>query len=148
MTLTFFADGDPKAQPRVKVARRGKFSGVYTPKTADGWKMHVRVSALNAWAHVPVEARKQFTGAVSVTINVFFPRPLSHYRTGKHAGELRPDAPQWHTSKPDRDNVDKAILDALTDAGLWADDCQVCAGQVTKRYADTKPGALIEITSL
>ena len=142
MTLTFFADGDPKGQPRTRAFKQHGKMVYWMPPNAKGWKQSVRVALLNAWN------RKPMIGPVNVTINAFFPRPKAHYFAGKRAAILRPDAPTWHTSKPDRDNVDKAILDALTDAGLWADDCQVCAGQVTKRYADTKPGALIEITSL
>jgi Holliday junction resolvase RusA-like endonuclease len=40
-----------------------------------------------------------------------------------------------HASIPDRDNLEKAIMDLMTNAGVWHDDGQVCAGEVRKFYA-------------
>lgn len=39
-----------------------------------------------------------------------------------------------HTAKPDFDNVAKAICDAMTTAGLWKDDAQVCRSVIEKWY--------------
>ena len=63
-----------------------------------------------------------------------------------------------HTSKPDRDNLDKLCLDAntvkdgLSKGDLWKDDKQVCDGRIRKFYVmsggaiqSTLPGCLIEI---
>jgi Holliday junction resolvase RusA-like endonuclease len=68
------------------------------------------------------------------------PRPKSHYN--RHG--LKLDAPTFHTGKPDRDNVEKGILDALTALGMWEDDGQVCQGSVDKIYGE-RPGAVIVI---
>lgn len=40
-------------------------------------------------------------------------------------------AGQYHRQKPDRDNIDKAILDSL-----FSEDCMIAAGQITKRWDD------------
>ena len=125
--LTFFAAGLPKAQPRAKACAHGRFARVYDPGTADDWKMIVRNEALKAWDRVPWE------GPLCVHLTFYFPRPKNHFRSN---GELKPNAPQWHTSKPDRDNSDKAILDALTNLGIWRDDKQVCDGRIRKLYGD------------
>jgi len=53
-----------------------------------------------------------------VSITIYFPRPKSHFKTGRNANIMRDNAPVWHTSKPDRDNCDKAIMDALTNLGF------------------------------
>lgn len=37
--------------------------------------------------------------------------------------------------KPDRDRYLNALQDALTDAGIWWDDAQVCGGETQKFYA-------------
>ena len=65
-------------------------------------------------------------------------------------GKVRESAPRWHTSKPDYDNIAKAITDALTKAGIWADDAQVAIGSVVKRYVGDgeQPRAEISIEEL
>ena len=141
-TITFFAPGIPKGQPRGRAVRRGKHTGIYDPGTADNWKSSVRHAALAAWDKV------MFTGPVRVSWIAYFPRPKSHFYTGKRADQLRPEAKAYHTSKPDRDNLDKAILDALTNAGIWKDDAQVCCGEVCKYYPSQNTGCRIEITEL
>jgi len=142
----FIAVGRPVGQPRARsTIRRGKdgkvFSGVYNPGTADDWKTTIRNAAKVHWDGVP------FTGPTTVTWTAFFPRPKSHL---KRNGALKDGAPIWHTGKPDRDNLDKALLDALVDAGILADDKQVCDGVVGKRYAHDPepPGMIVVIESL
>ena len=79
----------------------------------------------------------------------YMPRPKSHYRTGKHTGELKLSAPTFHTGKPHRDNLDKAVLDALTTLRFWIDDSQVCSGRIVKPYESGQgPGCQIQITQL
>lgn len=87
------------------------------------------------------------TGPVFVGLIFIMPRPASHYGTGRNAGQLKPGAPHWHTSKPDRDKLERAALDALTDAGIWRDDSQVVDGPVSKVYAQPgeEPGVIIEV---
>lgn len=43
----------------------------------------------------------------------------------------------FKTSKPDIDNLLKAALDALTDAGMWSDDSQVVQVNAAKMYGIT-----------
>lgn len=145
--FSFFATGEPKAQPRPRAFAR-KFGAtwqarVYDAGTAEGWKAQIALAAKPFVPPTPIE------GPVSVSLTFYFPRPKSHFRTGKHAGELRPDAPKYHTTKPDRDNCEKAVCDALTQIGMLKDDCQVCCGPVEKRYAPclekSKPGCWVEI---
>jgi Holliday junction resolvase RusA-like endonuclease len=132
MRITFNVSGNPKGQPRARAFYKpGLGVRMYDAGTAEGWKGLIAVAARE---HLPV---KPLEGPLEVSIMFLFERPKSHYRTGKHADELRPDAPLWHTSKPDRDNLEKAVLDCLTTIGMWKDDCQVCAGQITKLWSTT-----------
>lgn len=142
--LEFIAYGEPKGQPRARsTIRRGKggkvFSGVYDPGTADDWKSIVRAAALEKWDQI------QFKGPTSVSIRAFFQRPKSHFNS---KGQLKPNAPRRHVKKPDRDNLDKAILDALVSCGVLADDCIVCAGGIAKWYTDSVPYAEIVLCEL
>jgi len=125
--LSFFAAGLPKAQPRAKARAFGKFAQVYNPKTANDWKMIIRHEAQKAWKDYP----NQWLGPLCVNLTFYFPRPKNHFNS---KGELKPTAPKWHTAKPDRDNLDKSVLDALTNLGIWGDDKQVCDGRVKKYY--------------
>lgn len=139
--LVFRAVGIPKGQPRAKACVRGRHAGVYDPGTANDWKTIVRNAAREKWDGVP------FDVPVSVRISVFFPRPKYHF---KRNGELKEGAPIWHASKPDRDNIDKAILDALVNVGVLKDDCIAAGGFVHKLYhaPGELPGAWIEIDTL
>ena len=116
--LYVWVAGVPKAQPRVKPCVRGRHAGVYTPDTADGWKAEVRRAAL-ANCSTPEPLR----GPLSVQLTFLMPRPKSR------KGDV------WHATKPDGDNLTKAVLDALTDAGIWGDDAQVARQLVQKLYA-------------
>lgn len=143
--ISFVAVGTPKGQPRAK-AWFNKAVGsarVYDPGTADGWKAIV---ALAAKPHVPPSP---LTGPVTVRLVFWMPRPKGHYRTGKRAHELRDNAPRWHTSKPDADNLAKAVLDVMANIGIWRDDTQVSRLIVEKVYSRTdKPGCLVNIEAM
>lgn len=124
--------GIPKAQPRT---RRAKNGGVYNPDTADAWKLCL---ALTARAHLP---EAPITGPVRVSELFTFPRPA------RLSGKASPDDFIPHTAKPDRDNLDKAVLDTLTNEGFFRDDAQVCGGSIEKFYhrKDGRPGVVITI---
>lgn len=147
-SLTLHVIGEPKGQPRARVARHGGFSRVYDPGTADNWKRLVILAASIELQGCKAD-RPVFAGPVRVDITLRFPRPKSHFRSN---GQLKPTAPTYHTAKPDRDNCDKAILDALGAASLqlWRDDAQVCSGGVTKLYVEPggTAGARIHILDL
>lgn len=126
-TISFFVVGDPKGQPRVKACKRGAFTGVYTPDTADEWKKAIKVDLHDNWDG------KQFEGPVMLFLDFFFKRPKSHMcKKG-----LKETAPSKHTSRPDADNLAKAVMDALGDAGLFRDDAQVSHLVVQKGYSDS-----------
>lgn len=133
-TLSFVVIGEPKGQPRAKAARRGGFTRVYDPGTADAWKGLVREAAAKAIAESGYSGGYPiFDGPVRLDLTLWFPRPKSHFnRKG-----IKPDAPPYHSGKPDRDNCDKAVLDALGAEclQLWRDDAQVADGRITKNYA-------------
>lgn len=138
-TLTFRAYGVPKGQPRVKAYVRGRHAGVYTPDTANGWKMEVREAVMRA---IPKES-ETITGPVSVTLAFLIARPKSHLRKD---GTLKPSAPVHHTHKYDVDNLAKAVLDVLTDLQVWKDDAQVNDLHVTRAWAINPHAAGCSVT--
>lgn len=135
--IRFFAPGDPRGQPRPRAFAMGGKARVFDPGTAEGWKSAVAVAARS-------EIVTKMEGPIRVELGFVIRRPKGHYRTGKHSATLRPDAPMRHTSKPDADNLAKAVLDALTTLGAWLDDSQVCVLLVTKNYG-SDPGVHVQI---
>lgn len=134
-SYTFFAEGEPKAQPRPRACIRGRRAGVYDPGTADKWKQCVKKAAKPY-----IDAQGKLVGPVIVRLSFFMPRPMAHWciRGGNRSNELSTKAPQHHTSKPDCDNLGKAVLDALTDCGLWEDDKFIFAIQIDKIYSNNQ----------
>ena len=147
----FFVAGIPVAKPR---PRPGKFGNVYSPrpKSLKAWEQALYAEMIE---HLPKEP---LTGPVLVDLHFLFPRPKSHY-TSK--GKLKTSAPMCHIIKPDRDNLEKPVLDvgsvktkgkgSTPHAGIWADDKLVCAGGFDKTYTTYQypdPGCLVYIEEL
>lgn len=138
--ITFFVPGEPKPQGRPRAFKNGGFAKVYSPLTE--WRCTVL-----KYASDQLEKCEQLTGPLSVSIRYFFARPRSHFGTGKNSGILKSSAPDSHISRPDLDNLNKAILDAIGDSGLIQNDSQIDVLESQKKYCDglMKPGAFIEI---
>jgi len=129
MTASFFAAGLPKGQPRAKAVRFGNRARVYDPGTADSWKAAVKLASKEAGV-----SGLHTTHPIALKLAFIFPRPKSHHKGGDFAKPVKDAAPRCHVAKPDTDNAAKAVMDALTDCGVWRDDSQVCALSVTKTY--------------
>jgi crossover junction endodeoxyribonuclease RusA len=89
-----------------------------------------------------------FHGPVELHLAFDLPRPAGHYGTGRNAGVVKPGSPAHPAVMPDLDKLVRCVADAITDAGLWKDDAQVCAIHAAKRYVTTPPGVLITVTEL
>jgi Holliday junction resolvase RusA-like endonuclease len=105
------------------------------------WTTNVQGHALQA-----MHGKCVASGPVLLVISFVLDRPKGHYRTGKHAGELRPDAPAFSTSKPDCTKMLRCIEDALTGI-VWKDDAQVALQITSKPYANPgeTPGAQVRV---
>jgi Holliday junction resolvase RusA-like endonuclease len=75
------------------------------------------------------------SGPVILDLVAIFPRSSAEQTLPKRSDTpLKFSAGRYpHIKKPDRDNVDKAVLDCLAgDMGVLHDDCQVFAGHLLK----------------
>lgn len=127
-------------------------AGVPAPqgsKTRTKWGMREDNPATKPWrSAVAWEARAVYgnreplTGPLELRAVFYFPRPKSHYGTGKNAAVLKPSAPLFHTGKPDGDKLMRAIGDAITGV-LVRDDSLIAHGCYTKVYG--QPRAEIQI---
>lgn len=101
------------------------------------FKASVRKAAHDAYDGEPL------TGPVRVDALFLMPR------TSAMIWKTKPMPRAWHVSKPDKDNIEKGLLDALK-GRLWRDDSQVCAGLILKMYAagDEQPGVFVTVSEL
>jgi len=94
------------------------------------------------------EQDARFDKAICLRLIFYMPRPKNHYRTGKFSELLKDSTPSFHTKKPDVDNLSKAVLDAMTDAGILSDDSIVVQHYIYKKYTERETGVKIEIEEL
>jgi len=138
--------GDPKAQgrPRTRVIQPKSgskaFATIYETKEDKAAKEHIRMSV------APFAPDELLDGPLRVDVFFYLKRPLSHCGTGRNSGVLKASAPTYHRSKPDKDNLEKLVLDALTEI-IWKDDSIICQGWSQKEYS-SKPRVEIYIKQL
>jgi Holliday junction resolvase RusA-like endonuclease len=101
------------------------------------WREAVKQAALDALA-----GAERLEGPVSVDVVFTFDRP-------KAAPNSRPCWPVTRSSG-DLDKLQRALFDALTDAGVWRDDSQVVAVRARKVHVGDDgalriPGAVVTV---
>ena len=50
---------------------------------------------------------------------------------------------KWKTTRPDTDNMEKLLLDCMTQAGFWLDDAQVVSKWTLKQYSASGSAAIV-----
>lgn len=129
----------PVAQPRQRHAIRGKgkqrFVTNYTPSKhpVTDFKATVRMAARSEYDGPPLQ------GALSVW--ALFVLPRSKAKQWK----TKPMPRFPHTGRPDIDNLQKSIFDALTGT-LWISDSQIAHTNVIKVVASGDEQPHVEIT--
>lgn len=138
MTVRFHVPGQPVGKGRPRIGKVGAHARMFTPQKTASYEGMVSLAAqqaMNGAALIegPVQAQ--------LRIDVMIPASWSGKKQrAAAAGEVLP------TSKPDADNVVKAIFDALNGV-VWKDDVQVVDLTVKKRYS-TVPGVAVRIDPL
>lgn len=138
LEISFFVPGRPQGKARPRFAN----GHAYTPQNTVAYQGQIAAYYWQALskAHetLTVEAKSAY---VEIDIQARFPIPASDSKTlqlQKLSGRVRPK------SKPDLDNIAKAVLDALNDFA-YRDDAQVVKLTVEKTFA-TEPGLWIIVT--
>lgn len=124
IALTIPGKPQGKARPRFNSATRT----TYTPKQTQNYEDLVRACYNQKYAF----QKEELAGEIVAKITAFFPIPRSTRKSDKElmiAGILRP------TTKPDIDNVIKAVLDALN-GYAYKDDSAVVKVIAEKRYSE------------
>lgn len=102
---------------------------------------HARVvdacAAGKSWQHVVASAARDaydgplVSGAVTMTLVFYFPRPAGH--SGKKG--LKASAPAFHTKRPDALKLARGVEDALTGVA-YVDDSQIVQEHLFKNYGE------------
>ena len=133
--MRIFIPGEPVAQPRPKVSTRGGFARAYVDKKhpIHAYKEAIRLAYVNAGGGI-------LKGPIRVNIDCWFARPKGHSIKRSMASEPK-------VTKPDADNLGKAILDALNGIA-YEDDSQVYSLAVRKWYVGVggTAGTWLEVT--
>jgi Holliday junction resolvase RusA-like endonuclease len=137
--LTFEVPGEPQPQGSAKAFRHRHTGRVMV--TSDNARLRPWRDEVSWHARQALLGGGPLSGPVKVTVEFRFSRPGGHF--GKRG--LRPAAPREHVVRPDLDKLVRAVLDSLSDAGIWRDDAQVVETRARKRYHE-RAGAAIEIT--
>lgn len=142
-SISFQVHGLPAAQGSKRHVGNGVM--IESSKAVKPWRQDVVAAAIQAIAMAG--DFEQFTGPVLVRVEFFFPRPKSHFGTGRNANVLKDNAPVWVGKKPDIDKTLRSTFDALTTAGIWRDDSLAAVVYTSKRFNST-PMAVIELHEL
>lgn len=127
MRIVFTVYGVPvgKARPRVVRLKTGE-SVTFTPKNTKNWEELIRYQALD------YRPEKLLDGPLFARIAFYLPRPRSAPKKRKY-----PDV------KPDHDNLEKAVFDAL-EGIIYTNDSRIVEKHFKKLYGDP-PRVEIEI---
>jgi len=144
-SFTFRVLGTPVPQGSVKAF--GSRVVANNEHALGSWRSDVASAAQRA-----KPADWDINAAISLRCEFVFPRPLSHYGTGKNATKLKPSAPRYHVKTPDVDKLVRGVADSIGDAVarvLLNNDSQIVSIYAAKRYStDDFLGAIITITAL
>jgi len=147
--IEFTVPAVPVAQPRAKASTFGGNVQIYTPtsvKQSDGSRKAHPIVAFKATVRMAFQQNYDgppLEGPLRCDLTFVMPRPQSMLWKSKPM----PRVP--HAKKPDRDNLDKAFMDALKNLA-WIDDAQVCQGNIEKWIAagDEQPHVAVSIRPL
>ena len=139
---TFAVPIAPRGAGRHRAAVIGGHARMYADPATRKWEHQIAFAAGETLPAEPLD------GPVKVEILALLPRPKRLLARSKKTGQLLhgEEGLMWAPVKPDRDNIDKAVLDGLR--SIWRDDCQVCAGGVLKCYceANGKPRVIVRVS--
>lgn len=126
--IRFRIPGQPQGKGRARAFVRNGHVGHYTPAKTRSYEGVITTLAMEA-----MQGREPSKKPIRINIMCLFEVPQSWPQWKREAalrGEILP------TVKPDLDNVEKAVKDALNGV-VWRDDCQVVADSKESRYSDT-----------
>ena len=133
--IRFMVPGKPVGKGRPRIGKVGRHARMFTPEKTVSYEGLVGWTAAQAMV-----GRAMVLGPVQVNLSIAMDVPASWSKV-KQARAL--EGREFPTTKPDMDNVIKAIFDALNGV-VWKDDVQVVALSTSKTYG-AAPGVTVEV---
>jgi Holliday junction resolvase RusA-like endonuclease len=141
--IKFFVPGTPKPGGSKKAFYNPKMGRAIIVDDCDknkDWKTAVSFAAKQV-----MQGRQLLSGPLRVIVHFNMPRIKGHFRTN---GLLKPNAPIYHTVKPDATKLMRSTEDALTGI-VWRDDAEIAKQEIVKLYeCGNGCGAEIEIMEM
>lgn len=122
MSQTFTILGPPIGEGRPRAVRMGASVRLHSAPKSANWR------AVAAQQMASERVGEVITGPVRVRLIAIMPRPKS---LPKKQGCER----LWRATKPDIDNIAKAVFDALVTAGIIGDDRQIVDARMSRPTA-------------
>lgn len=129
----FVVPGRPRGKGRPRFRRAGNFVSTYTPAETAAYENLVALEYQAAGG-------KMIEGPVEVYVTAWYPIPKSLSKAKRAEMDRGMYAPH---SKPDADNVLKAVLDGLNGVA-YKDDTQVQLATVLRLYGDN-PSVFVSV---
>lgn len=131
--------GQPVGKGRPRFARRGKGVIAFTPKPTASWEMDAAAVMAREWG-----GRSMLIKGCELTVVAIFTRPQRLICSHKRACQCDPGR-VVHISRPDLDNVCKAVLDSAQKAAIFRDDSSVFAIHAVKTFAAEGEGPSVQV---
>lgn len=139
LVCKFLVTGRPAPQGSKASLGKGRFKE--QSPYLDTWRNDVRAAAEK------VRGEALINGPIFTRMTFHFPRPKAHYVAGNRERGLKPTAPVFYSSAPDRDKLERSTNDALTGV-IWVDDARVAGTYSFKLYSCELSGASIRVYQL
>lgn len=134
--ISFTVPGQPQGKGRARIGKVGPHARMFTPAKTVAYE-----SLVSHAAHQAMDGGALIDQAVHVFMTITCQVPASWSKKKQASALLQQIRP---TTKPDIDNVEKAIFDGCNGV-VWRDDVCVVSVHKEKRYGST-PGVQVIIT--
>lgn len=134
--VTFTVHGVPAPQGSKTRTRWGGMREAN--KSTQPWREAVAWKATQAML-----GKELLAGPLALEATFYFPRPKTHYGTGRNEGVLKDGAPLYCSTTPDTDKLLRAIGDAMKGI-VYRDDAQIARSLAWKLYGEPHVGITVE----